>query len=82
LERIGTENVGIFYGSLEYYTAIWYILWQFLNVCGNLVYFFHSGVFYQEKSGNPANAISLFFCKSFMLSKFLATLSVIVDCCY
>jgi hypothetical protein len=23
------ENAGKFYGSLEYFTVIWYILWQF-----------------------------------------------------
>jgi hypothetical protein len=27
------EKVGIFLGHLEYFTVIWYILWQF----GNLV---------------------------------------------
>jgi hypothetical protein len=26
------ENVGIFYGHLEYFTAIRYILWSFGNV--------------------------------------------------
>jgi hypothetical protein len=26
------ENVGIFNGRLEYFTAIWYILWPFGNV--------------------------------------------------
>jgi hypothetical protein len=26
------ENIGIFYGHLEYFTAIWYILWPFGNV--------------------------------------------------
>jgi hypothetical protein len=46
-------NVVIFYGQLEYITAIWYILLSF----GNLViiwYIFHRfGVLCQEKSGNP-----------------------------
>jgi hypothetical protein len=27
------ENAGIFYGNVEYFTVIWYILWPF----GNLV---------------------------------------------
>jgi hypothetical protein len=26
------ENVAIFYGHLEYFTAVWYILWPFGNV--------------------------------------------------
>jgi hypothetical protein len=26
------ENVGIFYGHLGYFAAIWYILWPFGNV--------------------------------------------------
>jgi hypothetical protein len=25
-------NVGVLYGHLEYFTAIWYILWPFGNV--------------------------------------------------
>jgi hypothetical protein len=33
------EKVGIFYDHLEYFTAIWYILWPFGIVCGHLVYF-------------------------------------------
>jgi hypothetical protein len=47
------EDVGMLYGRLVYFTAIWYI-------CGHLVYFmviwysFPSfGMLYQEKSGNP-----------------------------
>jgi hypothetical protein len=39
------ENDGIFYGHLEYFTVIWYILWP---------YFPHFGMLCQEKSGNPA----------------------------
>jgi hypothetical protein len=50
------ENVGICYGRLENFTAIGYILlpigigtlWSFG------IYFLHFGVFYLEKSGNPA----------------------------
>jgi hypothetical protein len=26
------ENAGLFYGHLEYFTAIWYIFWPFGNV--------------------------------------------------
>jgi hypothetical protein len=28
------ENAGIFYGQLEYFTVIWYILWPLGNVVG------------------------------------------------
>jgi uncharacterized membrane protein YuzA (DUF378 family) len=35
------ENVGIFYGHLEYLTAITYILWTFANVVA-IWYIFHS----------------------------------------
>jgi hypothetical protein len=33
------ENVGIFYDHLQYFTAIWCILWPFGIVCCNLVNF-------------------------------------------
>jgi hypothetical protein len=33
------ENVVKFYDHLEYFTAIWYNVWPFGIVCGNLVYF-------------------------------------------
>jgi hypothetical protein len=40
------ENVGIFYGHLEYFLVIWYILWPFGNLhSGNLVYFFPALVY-------------------------------------
>jgi hypothetical protein len=42
----------IFYDHLEHFTAIWYNLWPFGIVCGNLVYFFRFGLD-EEKSGNP-----------------------------
>jgi hypothetical protein len=32
LEGLGMENAGIFYGHLEYFTVIWYILLPFGNV--------------------------------------------------
>jgi hypothetical protein len=38
---------GIFYFHLVYFIAIWYIF-------GHLVYLSRFGVFYHEKSGNPA----------------------------
>jgi hypothetical protein len=39
LEGVATEDVGIFYYHLVYFTAIWYVLWQFGIFCGNLVHF-------------------------------------------
>jgi hypothetical protein len=43
----------IFYGHLEYFTAIWYSLWPF----GNVVVIWHNfprfGKLCREKSGNP-----------------------------
>jgi hypothetical protein len=46
------ENVGIFYGHLEYFTAIWYILWPFGNLLYNFPLF---GILCEEKSGNPGS---------------------------
>jgi hypothetical protein len=40
------ENVGIVYKHLEYFTAIWYILWQF-------GLFFPFWYVRTKKSGNP-----------------------------
>jgi hypothetical protein len=40
------ENVGIFYGHLEY-------LVYFMAACGYLVYISRFGIFYKEQSGNP-----------------------------
>jgi hypothetical protein len=48
------ENDGIFYGHLEYFTVIWYILWPFGNVVLIWYIFPHFGILCQEKSGNPA----------------------------
>jgi hypothetical protein len=47
------ENAGIFYGHLEYFTVIWYILWQFGNVVEIWNNFPRFGILCQEKSGNP-----------------------------
>jgi hypothetical protein len=35
-----TENVGSFYGHLEYFTSMWYILLPFENLVVILVYLF------------------------------------------
>jgi hypothetical protein len=47
------ENAGIFYGHLEYFTAIWYILWSFGIVCGHLLYFSQFGMFEPRKIWQP-----------------------------
>jgi hypothetical protein len=39
LEGLAMEDIGIFYGHLVYFEAIWYILRQFGIICGHLVYF-------------------------------------------
>jgi hypothetical protein len=31
-EGLRIENAGLFYGHLEYFTLIWYIIWQFVNI--------------------------------------------------
>jgi hypothetical protein len=48
------ENEGIFFGNLEYFTVIWYILWPFGNAVV-ILYIFPRffGILCQEKSGNP-----------------------------
>jgi hypothetical protein len=68
LEGLGMENVVIFFDHLEYFTAIWYNLWPFVIVCGNLAYFNVLVYLDQEKSGNPgADQIRKFFGFSFIL---------------
>jgi hypothetical protein len=47
------ENVCIFYDHLEYFTAIWYILWTFGMICGHLVYFSRFGMFGPRKIWQP-----------------------------
>jgi hypothetical protein len=39
LEGYGMENVGVFYGLLEYVMAHWHNLWPFDIVYGHFVYF-------------------------------------------
>jgi hypothetical protein len=50
----------IFYGYLEYNTAIWYIFWPFGNFVAVWYIFPRFGMFNQEKSGNPEPCFSLF----------------------
>jgi hypothetical protein len=47
LEGLAIEDVGIFYGYLVYFTAIWYI-------------FHRLGMLYQENSGNPGAMASTY----------------------
>jgi hypothetical protein len=39
LESLGLENVGLFYGHVEYFTANRNMLWPFGIFCGHLVHF-------------------------------------------
>jgi hypothetical protein len=48
------ENAGIFYGHLEYFTVIWYILGLIGNVEVICYIIPRFGTLCQEKSGNPA----------------------------
>jgi hypothetical protein len=45
-------NVGIFYGHLEYFTAIWYMLRQIGNIVIIWYIFPRFGILCQGKSGN------------------------------
>jgi hypothetical protein len=56
LEGLRMENAGIFYGHLEYFTVIWYILWPFCNVVLIWYIFPRFGLLCQEKSGNPVRS--------------------------
>jgi hypothetical protein len=47
------EDVGIFYGHLVNFPAIWHIAWPFGIFSPFLVHFTRFGMLYQEKSGNP-----------------------------
>jgi hypothetical protein len=48
------ESAGIFYGHLEHFMLIWYILWAFGNIVVIWYIFPRFGILCQEKSGNPA----------------------------
>jgi hypothetical protein len=49
------ENAGTFYGHLEYFTVIRYILWPFGNVAVIWYIFPRLSILSQEKSGNPVH---------------------------
>jgi hypothetical protein len=53
LQGLATENLGIFYNHLVYFSAIGNILWPFGIFRGHLLYFPCFGILYQEKSCNP-----------------------------
>jgi hypothetical protein len=55
LEGLGKESVCIFYGQLEYITAIWSILGPFVNLMVIGYIFPRFGTLHQEKSGNPVH---------------------------
>jgi hypothetical protein len=50
------ENVDIFYGHLEYSTAIWYNVWPFGIICGHWGYFSRFGMFGRTKIRQPCIA--------------------------
>jgi hypothetical protein len=52
---LGMENVVKLYDHFEYFTAIWYILWQIGIVCRNWVFFPILVCLDQEKSGNTGS---------------------------
>jgi hypothetical protein len=56
------DDIGIFYVHLVFLnTSIWYNLWPFCIFYGYLVYFYHFGMLYQEKSGKPGSKGTYFF---------------------
>jgi hypothetical protein len=50
LPGLATENPGIFYDNLVYFTALGNILWPFGIFCGHFVYIFPVLVFCTEKN--------------------------------
>jgi hypothetical protein len=60
LEGVRMENVGLFYGNVVPFVAIWYISWTFDVFCIFLVHFYHFGIMCQEKSGNTGCRESVF----------------------
>jgi hypothetical protein len=55
------DNVGIFYGRLEHFTAIWYILKPFGMFFGK---------FYQEKTCNPDQISHAIHILTYVLANF------------
>jgi hypothetical protein len=48
------ENVGTFYGHLEYFIIVWYTFVVFWHNFVGFLYFPRFGMLRQEKSGNPS----------------------------
>jgi hypothetical protein len=57
LEGLRLEHAGLFYGHLEYFTIIWYILWPF-GIVVVICYIFPSSILCEEKSGNPGGELN------------------------
>jgi ABC-type spermidine/putrescine transport system permease subunit II len=55
------EDVGIVYGHLVYFTAIWYVLWPFRIFYGHLVYF--SPFWYVAQKENLATPLETSYSK-------------------
>jgi hypothetical protein len=55
------ENAGIFNGHLEYFTAIWYIIWLFSNLVVMWYIFPRFGILCLDKSGNPVTLFAIYW---------------------
>jgi hypothetical protein len=53
------KQIGIFYGHLEYITAILYNLWPLCYLEAIWYIFTRFGIINKEKSGNPGPSITL-----------------------
>jgi hypothetical protein len=54
---LGIEKVDLFYGHLEFISAIWYNAWPFGNLVAMWCIFPSFGILRQEKSGNPGSLL-------------------------
>jgi hypothetical protein len=57
LDGLEMVSVGIIYGPLVRFTAMWYILWSFSICWVHLVYFYPFWYVLQRKSGNKSTSI-------------------------
>jgi hypothetical protein len=51
------EDVGMFYGLLVYFKAIWFILRIIVVFYGTLVIFYRFGMLHLENYGNPSDIV-------------------------
>jgi hypothetical protein len=72
-------NVGIFYDHLEYFMAIWYNLWLFGIVCGNLLYFSRFGMFGPRKIWQPCSELDLASSPSYVMVTQVPILARAID---